>query len=163
MAQYVQATTQQNDQLFAKCGTRDIANASSNVSAVAGEHFSIVHESNFSIVQPHDQSGNRANSAAFQHQVVIVVPDYEPTQSMVLNVLNERKTIQTLTLNATRRNGGVDKLVGQYVAENGLLASYSRNNATTDGLGSITLTFVFEKIRHEDKLTQTSGYLQTTA
>ncbi len=163
MPQYVQAITVNNQQLFPKCGTREVAGTVSNIGNTAGGDFSYVYESIFSVVQPHNHSGNSSNSAAFQHQITIVVPDYEPIQSAALNLLNEHNTVQKLVLNATRRDGtgAQDKLTGQYTAENGLLVNYHRANS--EGRGSIVLTFVFEKITHEDKVGLSSGLLKTTA
>ena len=66
------------------------------------------------------------------------------------------KTIATLTLNAVQRHAKGQSLMGQTIAKKGVLAHYVLGFETGS---DIALTFYFDQLTHDNKLTQTSGAL----
>ena len=164
MPTYVQAVTTQNDQLFLRCGTSEVAgNQASNGSEGSGSDFSLVLASSFKVIQPYDQAASSYNTAQCVHELNIAVPNYQPIQSMVLNIMNERKTIAELFLNyvAIKPGGQKRQLIGQYAFTNGILTAYDAE-PSGNGEKSIGLTFVFEKVVHTNYATDTSGFLTVT-
>lgn len=165
MPTYVQAITTQNDQLFLNCGTRAIAGNLSNINEeCAGPHFSLVNSVGIRLNQPFDSNASSFNNARFTHAITFIVPNYQPIQSMMLNVINEQKVIDELKLNTVgiRPNSSRQALIGQYIATNGILLDYLCD-PTGNGLGRISLAFVFEKIIHTNMISNTSGIVKTTA
>lgn len=164
MLTYAQAVSTQNDQLFLKCGTKAVAGRlASEKSAGSGPDFTVVLHSSLRIIQPYHLTGSNANNTQFIHEVELLVPNYQPIQSMALNFMNQKLTLDTLTLNcvAVVPNGSRRELIGQYLFTNGFISDYQAQPGMGDG--SLLLTFVFEKIAHNDLLTHTSGDLSTTA
>ena len=165
MPTYVRAISLENDELFPKCGTREIAGNWYNLNKeCAGENFSLVYAVAVRVGQPYDVGADSFNKSRFNHSLTITVPNYQPVQSMILNMMNEQKTIHTLTLNTVQIRPGASKqtLIGQYSAENGIVVDYVCD-PTSNGMGRITATMVFEKLNHNNLITHTSGYLKTTA
>ena len=165
MPTYVKAITTQNDELFLNCGTKEIAGNNTNLNMeCAGPHFSLVSSAQLRLSQPFDASASSFNNARFTHGLTLIVPNYQPIQSMMLNAINEQKVIQELMLNtvAIRPNASRQTLIGQYIASNGILLDYICD-PTGNGLGRISLSFVFEKVLHTNMITNTSGLAQTTS
>ena len=164
MPSYVQAATTQNDQLFLRCGTAEVSgNLASNDSEGSGADFSLVLAANFNVLQPYDVNANSYNTAGFSHLLTVVIPNYQPVQSMALNIMNERKTVAELILNYVAiKPGGVRRqLVGQYSFTNGILTGYDCQPGG-NGEGQIALSFVFEKMTHTNFATNTAGSMTTT-
>lgn len=165
MLTYAQAVSTQNDELFLKCGTKAIAGRiASEKSAGSGPDFTVVLDSHITIIQPYHITGSNSNNSQFIHQISLVVPNYQPIQSMVLNFMNQKQTVDTLTLNfvAVVPHGSGRALAGQYVFTNGFISHYSAQPGAM-GEGTLLLAFVFEKMEHNDLLSHTSGQLSTTA
>ena len=164
MLTYAQAVSTQNDQLFLKCATKAVAGRiASEKSIGSGPDFTVVLSSHLEVTQPYHLTGSNTNNTQFIHSVELVVPNYQPIQSMALNFLNQKLTIDTLTLNCVGvvPNGTRRELMGQYVFTNGFISDYHAQPGLGDG--TLLLTFVFEKIAHNDLLSHTSGDLSTTA
>lgn len=153
---YVSATTEQNDIIFAECGSKTIAGNAANTGSVAGKDFCLVHSAHLNVEQPHDHQTSDYHTAQHQHNLTLVVPNYQPLQAMLMNVINERKVIATLTLNTAQRHAKGQSLMGQTIAKKGILANYVLGFETGS---DIALTFHFEQLTHDNKLTQTSGAL----
>lgn len=164
MPSYAQAVTNQEDQLFLRCGTKEVAgNLASEASEGSGADFALVLAANFNVLQPYDLNANSYNAAGFSQLLTVVVPNYQPVQSMALNIMNERKTIAKLILNYVAiKPGGVRRqLVGQYTFSNGILTSYDCQPGG-NGEGQIALSFVFEKMAHANLATHTAGSMTVT-
>lgn len=153
---YANATTEQNDAIFAECGGKTIAGNAANTGTTAGKDFCLVHSAHLNVEQPHDTQTSDYHTAQHHHSLTLVVPNYQPLQAMLMNVINERKVIATLTLNAVQRHAKGQSLMGQTIAKKGVLAHYVLGFETG---GDIALTFYFDQFTHDNKLTQTSGAL----
>lgn len=156
---YVQAQTTQQDELFSECGSAKISGNLSNTSACAGENFAYVYDYQVFFNQPMNAFGN-PSFAPFHHELSLVVPNYQPLQALLMTLGNDHKTIKQLTLNSTKRaNSAQEEVIGQLTAHNGMLKQF--NLFSQESSGRIVIKLLFEKLIHEDKLTQKSGLLQS--
>ena len=165
MPTYVQATTESGSELFPNCGGKEIAGNVSNLGEGAGANYSLVYSTNMSLYTPFSTQAHSNNRTAYQSLITVVVPNYEPIQSMILNLVAQNDVISKLVIsNVTRKpgNNGSTRQVSQYTAENGTLVS-SDTDMSANGAGTINLSFVFEKVSHENKLSNTSGSISTVA
>lgn len=164
MHSYITATTAQNQQLFNQCGTKTIAGRNANInSEVAGANFSVLLDSKIIVNQPFDRLALNHNSVKARYMLEIAVPNYEPMQAAALNILNNQNHIETLVINDCHRQPGssINKLCGQYQAKNGLLVDY---DCDMIGRGSkiALLSFIFEHVEYDDKLSNTTGVLHSS-
>ena len=171
MPYYVEVETTSYGNLTAKCGTADVAKRLSNVnSSVAGPDFAYVYSFNLNVEQPHNEAGAATSSSApFQNQLTLVVPDYEPLSSCALNTINGHDVIKQLTLNITARDAGKETLLNQYVMTDGILVAKRhvvRDQRDADAQrhrGEVELTFKFQEIVSNDKVSNTQGTIKTNA
>ena len=165
MPTYVQATTESGSELFPNCGGKEIAGNVSNLGEAAGANYSLAYSANISLATPFSTQAHSKNRTNPQYVIDIVVPNYEPIQSMLLNMMAENDVVSKLVISNTMRKPGNTvsiRQVSEYTAENGTLVSYD-GDMSANATGSITMEFVFEKLHHENKLTNTSGSISTVA
>lgn len=153
---YTQAKLDSIGELFLHCGTTQIAGPNSNTQDGAGENYSLVVDYSWQAVPSYANDIKNVSS-----NLVIVVPIYPPIVSSVFNAVNQKVTVEQLTLIELARDpsaSGKNKVLVTYTATNGKIidASLDRQSNT------ITLVFDFEKISYDDQVTNTSGSIITT-
>ena len=171
MPYYVKVETQTYGTLTTQCGSANVAERLANTnSEVAGQDFAYVYAFDFDIQQPHNEHGaGTVSSAPALHTVTITIPDYEPVLAGALNVLAGQDVIKTLTFNIATIKQGSNKLLAQYVMDDGMLVDYEhiiddqRTQEAQKQRGHIILTFKFKKVTLSNKVTNTEGTITTTA
>ena len=157
---YVNAKSTQNNELFADCGTEKIAGNHANLHACAVKDFAYVYDYQLFFHQPMSHFGT-PNHSTFQHELSLVLPNYQPLQAMLMSLSNAHQSISTLTINQTRRaSSEQEEITGQLIGTNGAIKQF--NIMSLENSGRIIIKMLFEKLTHEDKLTQKSGLLQST-
>lgn len=170
---YVEIKTKTCGTVTANCGSPQIADRLSNQdeSTGGGADRALVNQFRFELMQAHDELGGLNTSLApFTHSLTLFLPDYEPLISVAANVMNQHDAITQLTLNATRRiNSGQESVTQTYTMKNGLLVQFrhqvpdQRDSGNLKHRGELMLGFKFQQIQVDDKVSQTSGVIQTNS
>ncbi len=171
MPYYVKVDSTTYGTLTAQCGSANVADRLANSNSdVAGADFAYVYAYDFDIQQPHNEHGaGTVSSAPALHTVAITVPDYEPILAGAVNILAGQDVIKQVTFNMAAIKQGSNKLLAQYVMEDGMLVEYEhvvddqRNTDAQKQRGHVILTFKFKKVTVSNKVTNTEGSLTTTA
>jgi hypothetical protein len=167
MPTYIQAKSKNQGELFHKCATEEVAARNAAV-GVFGDDFSLVKGFNFHIISQPDN-----NMHHFHFSLDVNVPAYPPVISMAMNVANNKDVIDSLVIKELIRVGASQKgkIVSQYTAKTGQLVHVAVNKPNLDGsdknlpkdtYGTMTLSFKFEQMTHEDNITNTSGMVKTS-
>ncbi len=170
MPYYVQIETTTYGALTASCGTKDIADRLSNTNSdVAGADFAYVYSFDFDIQQPHNEHGaGTVSSSPALHTLTFTLPDYEPIVAGILNVLAGQDVIKSLTFNICSIQQGNNKLLLQYVMNDGMVTEYEhvvddqRLPDSQKQRGHVNLSFKFQQVNVTNKVTNTQGALNTT-
>lgn len=171
MPYYVKIESKNSDIVTKDCGTAKIADRLANSNAnVAGDDFAYVYTFDFDVEQPHNEHGaGTVSSAPALHNVTITTPDYEPILVNALNVLARQDTLPKVTFNIAATKQGSNELLAQYVMEHGMLVNYEhviddqRNAEAQKQRGHIIMTFKFQKVTVNNKVSNNSGVLTTTS
>ena len=162
MPAYVSIETKNLKEIFKNCGTPAVAGRNSNMQNELGADFSLVLSHSFDIVSQNSSSTNH-----FSWKFMLSVPAYAPSKSALINLMNQKEPIEKMTLIIADRNasGGKNTIKEKYIAENGSVefVSMSDNNIGSDGYGKISIIIDFEKMMHENLVSNTSGHIQTTS
>lgn len=171
MPYYVKIESQNSDIVTKDCGTAKIADRLANSNGnVAGDDFSWVNAFELDIEQPHNEhGGGTVSPAPALHTITITTPDYEPILVATVNVLARQDLIKKVTFNIAAIKQGNNDLLAQYIFENGMITDYQhiiddqRDPNAQKQRGHVVMTFKFQKITVNNKVSNNSGVLTTTA
>ena len=160
MPNYCEIETESFGQLFAKCGTKEIAGRISNSSSSAGDDYIIV--SHYSFDGFASQYSGSLETAGFT--LSITVPLMPPAVASVFNVLNSKNKIKKMTLKIVDGVGTMrNTVVGQYTAEDGQILSASiLDSSQRDSSQSLNIVMDFDKVTFDNMLTHTTGTIKTS-
>jgi hypothetical protein len=158
MAKYVQMETTNHGEFFAQCSTEKVAGRMATSKSL-GDDQSLVLNFGWS-----GTSGINSNTGVVVH---LRVPAYPPAVASAMTVLNYRDSIKKMVLTSvdvassgTGNNRG--KIAAIYTAETGTLISASETTQNEKSDSELDLVIEFTKITIDNKLTNTSGVINTT-
>lgn len=157
MPVYCNAIAENEGKLFPKCGSKEIAGARSNTSAQsgAGDDYVLVNDYGWNI------TANSLQDIGFS--LYIVVPAFQPIITSAFNVMNNRDPIKELKIFVVDSISGRGQITGVYTATKGNLvnAGLTHEHSSKSG-GMINLSFVFDSIHHDNKVTNTLGEVKAS-
>ncbi len=160
MPNYCEIETESFGQLFAKCGTKEVAGRTSNTSQSAGDDYIIV--SSYSFDGFSTQYSASLQTAGFS--LSLTVPLLPPVVASVFNVLNSKNKLKKMVLKITDGVGTMrNVVVGQYTAEDGqILSANIIDSNQKDSSPSIHIVMDFDKVTFDNMLTHTTGTIKTS-
>lgn len=154
---YCEAKSASYGELFPECATPTIAGRNANTKAKNDTTLVLDYGWNIASTDSNHHSG-------ILFTMHLVVPAYQPTISAVFNVLNHKDEIKSLQLSVLGCHAQRDQLVGLYTATNGqvISANLIHSQDSSDSGGKLSILMAFNKIIHDNKITNTSGIISST-
>ncbi len=167
MPVYSQAKSENQGELFNTCSTETVAERNSSANTFNNDHYSLVKSYSFYLAA---QGSNHTENFTFA--LDMTVPAYPPAVAAAMNIANNKDKIETLVIKEIKRAGTTakGKLVSEITATNGALTYVSVIRPNLDGsekpikdtYGSLKLTFKFEKMTFDDKVSNSLGLIKTS-
>jgi hypothetical protein len=159
MGFYCQIETKNHGQFFNKCGTKEVANRCYNTDTkLAGPDYTLVHNYAW------EGSPNASTHNNISCVLSISVPAFPPSIASALEILNANDEIKELKLQLVQNvNSLAGKgVIGTYTAKSGTLISANcSDHSEGSQFGELHLSFEFQSMLFENKMTHTSGLLST--
>jgi|TARA_R110002167_G_C12693194_1_gene652627 hypothetical protein len=162
---YVTCKTKSGGEFFLKCGSKEVAGRNANTLIDNCENASLVLDYGWDI-QISQTSGTSTRGGSISFSMFLVVPAYQPTISSAYNAFSLNDDIVELVITVVDKNLGVSKpsIVGTYTAHNGTLISAGMvHSHDSKDSGKLNLNYQFEKIIHDNKITNTTGIVKETS
>ena len=153
MPNYCQGNSKNGGAIFPKCGSDSVAGSSANTSVSAGEDFSVIEDYSWDMVK--DANGG----ASFELRLLL--PAYQPIITSAFNILNDDDKIEKLVVHVTDGYSSRGTVTGTYTAEDGELVNASLSHGKDSKInGLLHLVFRFDKVTHDNKVTNTLGMVR---